>query len=156
MTLSQLDLSPWLARAIAFAWGCLWVSFVNVVVHRVPREMSVVRPASHCPACGAAIRAIDNIPVFSWLILRGRARCCGARISPRYAVIELLGGLLSVAVVEHVMGTLPGDATTLHAASVFASDFALAMGLVAAGLIDAEHMYLPDAITLRGTLFRLA
>ncbi len=156
MTLSEVGLSPWAGRALAFAWGCLWGSFVNVVIYRVPRAMSVVHPGSHCPGCGKPVKPFDNIPVVSWLLLRGRARCCGVRISPRYVVIELLGGGLAVAVAEHVMLTVPGNASVGHAASVFLADFALAMGLVAAAFIDAEHMYLPDAITLGGTLFGIA
>jgi leader peptidase (prepilin peptidase)/N-methyltransferase len=156
MMLAQLELSVWFERAVAFVWGCLWASFVNVVVHRVPREMSVVRPASHCPACGAPVRAWDNLPVVSWLVLRGRARCCGARISPRYVVVELLGGVLSLGIAEVVVRALPGDTTLVHAGSVFLADFALAMALVAAAFIDAEHMYLPDTITIGGTLFGLA
>src|SRR5438132_3317685 len=70
--------------------GLVFGSFANVVVHRVPLKQSVVRPASRCPSCGAALRARDNIPVLSWLLLRGRCRNCGARISPRYPPIETL------------------------------------------------------------------
>jgi len=127
-----------------------------VVVYRVPREMSVVRPGSHCVACGAPVRALDNMPVLSWVLLRGRARCCGAPISPRYVVVELLGGLLSLAVFECIVRPLPADTTLLHAGSIFATDFALAMALLAAAFIDAEHMYLPDAITIGGTVVGLA
>jgi leader peptidase (prepilin peptidase)/N-methyltransferase len=156
MTLQELDLSPWALRAFAFAWGAVWGSFVNVVVYRVPREMSVVRPGSHCPSCGAPVPAFDNVPVLSWLILRGRARCCGARISPRYVVVEVLGGLVAVAVLEAVVLAMPGDASLVEAGSVFLADFALAMALVAAAFIDAAHMYLPDAITIGGTLFGIA
>ena len=129
---------------------------MNVVIHRVPRELSVVRPGSHCPACGAPVRPIDNIPVLSWVVLRGRARCCGARISPRYMVVELLGGMLALAVFEVAVGSLPNDVTFVHAVSVFLSDFALSMALVAAAFIDAEHMYLPDAVTIGGALFGIA
>jgi leader peptidase (prepilin peptidase)/N-methyltransferase len=156
MPLSQFELPVWLARAFAFVWGCLWASFVNVVVYRVPRDMSVVRPASHCPACGAPVRPFDNFPIVSFFVLRGRARCCGARISPRYVVVELLGGLLSLAIAEVVVRALPGDTTLVHAGSIFLADFGLAMALVAAAFIDAEHMYLPDSITIGGTLFGLA
>ncbi|MGA7118956.1 MAG: prepilin peptidase [Polyangiaceae bacterium] len=161
MTLAEFIAGPWAVppwelRAFAFAWGAVWGSFVNVVIHRVPRELSVVRPGSHCPACGAPLRATDNVPVVSWLLLRGKARCCGARISPRYVVVELLGGLLALAVFEIVLRSLPGDATLAHAACVFLADFGLAMALLAAAFIDAEHMYLPDAVTLGGTIFGLA
>ena len=154
MTPPELDLSPWQVRAFAFVWGALWGSFVNVVVYRVPREMSVVRPASHCPACGAPIRALDNVPILSWLLLRGKARCCGAAISPRYAAVEVLGGVVSMAIAAVVVPAQTGDAWP-HVAAVFLSDFALAMSLLAAAFIDAEHMYLPDAITIGGTLFGL-
>jgi leader peptidase (prepilin peptidase) / N-methyltransferase len=155
-TLSELDFPPWALRALAFAWGAVWGSFVNVVIHRVPREMSVVRPGSHCPACGAPVRPIDNVPVLSFLLLRGRARCCGARISPRYVVVEALCGVLALAVYEVVVRGLPGHTSLALAGSVFLSDCGLALALVAAAFIDAEHMFLPDAITLGGTALGLA
>src|SRR5580700_1352286 len=155
MTLSELDLPLPFLRVFAFVWGALWGSFVNVVVYRLPREMSVVRPASHCPGCGAPVAAGDNIPIVSWLLLRGKARCCGVLISPRYLVVEALSGLLALAVLEVVIRALPGSTSLVHAGSIFLADFALAMALVAAAFIDAEHMYLPDAITLGGTLFGL-
>jgi leader peptidase (prepilin peptidase) / N-methyltransferase len=156
MTLSELGLSPWPARAFAFVWGCLWGSFINVVIHRVPRAMSVVRPASHCPACGAPIRPIDNVPILSWVLLGGRARCCGARISARYAVVEAIGGVLAVGIAELVMRSATPHESVAFALSLFAADFALAMALLAAGFIDAEHMYVPDAISIAGTVFGLA
>jgi leader peptidase (prepilin peptidase)/N-methyltransferase len=153
--LGPLGVSPWLLRGFAFVWGCLWGSFVNVVVYRVPRGLSVVRPGSHCPACGAPVKPFDNLPLLSWAILGGRARCCGAKILPRYVVVEALGGLLSVGVLEAAARSLGPEATPGHAASVFLADFALAMALMAAAFIDAEHMYLPDSVTLGGTLFGL-
>lgn len=161
MTLAELAAAPWavpaaLVRVFAVAWGCIWGSFVNVVIHRVPRELNIAHPGSHCPACGAPVRAIDNVPVLSWLLLRGRARCCGARISPRYVVVELMGGLLALAVYEVAVRPLAADTTVGHAAAIFLADFALAMSLLAAAFIDAEHMYLPDTITLGGTLFGVA
>src|SRR5207302_4147191 len=80
--------------ALATLLGLIFGSFANVVVHRVPLKESIVRPASRCPSCGVALRARDNIPVVSWLLLRGRCRNCGARISARYPAIELLTGVL--------------------------------------------------------------
>ncbi len=156
MTLSELGLDASVLRALALAWGALWGSFLNVVVYRLPRDMSVVHPGSHCPGCGAPVRPLDNIPIVSFCLLRGRARCCGARISPRYVVIEALGGLLAVAVFEAVVRPLPSHTSALHAASIFLADFSLSLALVAAAFIDAEHMVLPDPITLGGTLFGLA
>ena len=85
------------AVLIAFVAGLMAGSFVTAVAHRVPRGMSIVLSRSECPACGAQIAAYDNVPVFSWLLLRGRARCCGARISPRYPLTELGVALLFVA-----------------------------------------------------------
>ncbi len=87
------------ATALAFLGGLLAGSFVTVVAHRVPRGESIVGPRSRCPACGAQIAAYDNVPVVSWLILRGRARCCGAPISPRYPLTELTLGALYAATV---------------------------------------------------------
>jgi len=134
----------------------LWGSFVNVVIYRAPRGMSVIRPGSHCPNCGAPVAAFDNIPIVSWLILRGRARCCGVRISPRYAVVELLGAALGLAVGELVLTTVPEHASLAYAGAVFVADFSLAMALPAAAFIDAAHMYLPDPITLGGAVLGLA
>jgi leader peptidase (prepilin peptidase) / N-methyltransferase len=156
MTLRELDLAPWLVGLFAFVFGCLWGSFLNVVIYRVPRGMSVVRPASHCPGCGAAIRPLDNVPVLSWVLLGGRARCCGVRVSPRYVAVEVLGGVVALAIAEVAIRPLPGSTSVVHAASIFLADFALALALIAAAFIDLSHMYLPDSITIGGTLFGLA
>lgn len=85
------------AAILLFPLGLVLGSFVTVVAHRVPRGESVVGGRSRCPACGARVAARDNVPVLSWLALRGRARCCGARISPRYPLTELGLGALYVA-----------------------------------------------------------
>jgi len=156
MTIFELGLSSWPARALAFAWGCLWGSFVNVVVHRLPRGMSVVWPGSHCPACGAPVRPIDNVPIVSWLLLGARARCCGAPSSGRYAVVEAMGGSLSVAIADLVARSATPHETLTAAMTVYFADFALAMGLLAAAFIDAQHMYVPDSITISGAAFGLA
>jgi leader peptidase (prepilin peptidase) / N-methyltransferase len=139
-------------RVAVFAFGLLWGSFLNVVIHRVPREMSVVRPPSHCPGCGKAIAAYDNIPIVSYAWLRGRARCCGVRMSPRYPIVELLGGALSLAILEVVILALPGSTPVERAGALYLADFALCLGLVAAAFIDAEHMFLPDSITIGGVI----
>ena len=144
-TLSEFP--PLLARLFAVMFGLAWGSFLNVVIYRVPRGESVVRPASHCPGCGKPIRAWDNVPLLSWLLLRGRARCCGVRISPRYFFVELLGGMIALAIVEAVVLQLPPDTPIALAGAVFIADFALALGLIAASFIDLEHMYIPDSIS---------
>ena len=93
-TVARVDtILAWLTAAWMFAFGTCVGSFLNVVIYRLPAGMSIVLPGSHCPKCKHAIRAYDNIPILSWLVLRGRCRDCGAGISPRYATIELLAGL---------------------------------------------------------------
>ena len=84
--------------AMAGAFGLAIGSFLNVVIHRVPQGLSVVRPASRCPSCGTTLAGRDNIPVLSWLLLRGRCRTCGARISLRYPLVELATGVVFAAV----------------------------------------------------------
>lgn len=146
----------WILRGFVLFFGLIWGSFLNVVIYRVPREMSVVRPASHCPGCGKPIAGYDNIPVFSYLILRGRARCCGVKMSPRYPLVELIGGLLSVAIFETIILKLPDGTPAVRALAVYGADFALCMGLLAATFIDAEHMFLPDTVTIGGTVLGIA
>ena len=90
--------------AIAFLGGLIVGSFVTVVAHRVPRGESIVGPRSRCPGCGAQIAAYDNVPVLSWVLLRGRARCCGTPISPRYPLTELALGPLYAATVAGALG----------------------------------------------------
>ncbi len=137
---------------VAVALGLLFGSFLNVVIHRWPRGESVVHPGSRCPACGKPIRAWDNIPVLSWLMMMGKARCCGARVSPRYPLVEALGGLVGWAIVETRVAALPLEAPAWQVLAVFSAFFALALGLVAAAFIDLEHMLLPDEITIGGSV----
>ncbi len=150
-----LDLfPPWFLRVFATAFGLLWGSFLNVVIHRVPRGMSVVRPPSHCPKCEKPIRAWQNVPLFGWLFLRGRSACCGERISIRYPLVELIGGVLALAIVELLVLSLPAAVTpAFFGFAVFASSFALALGLVATAFIDMEHLViLPDRANIVGGL----
>lgn len=145
-----------LMRFFVFAFGCLWGSFLNVVIYRVPLEMSVVRPGSHCPGCGKPIAAYDNIPVLTWVILRGRSRCCKTKISVRYPLVELIGGALSLAVFETAILHLDGGTSAGRALAIYGADFTLCLGLVAAAFIDAEHMFLPDSITIGGAVLGVA
>jgi leader peptidase (prepilin peptidase)/N-methyltransferase len=150
------DVPTWFLRGFAVAFGLIWGSFLNVVIYRVPRGMSVVRPPSHCPACDKPIAGWNNVPVLSWVLMRGRARCCGAPVSARYPLVELIGGALSLAIVERVILAMPPGTPLTRVAAVFGADLALSLGLVAAAFIDAENMYLPDPITLGGTLLGVA
>lgn len=136
--------------AVAITLGLLFGSFLNVVIYRLPRGENIAYPGSRCPGCGKPIAPFDNVPVLSWLVLRGRARCCGTRISPRYPLVEAIGGLLAWAVMTTVVLDLPPETSLGRAGAVFALYFALGLGLVAAAFIDLDHMLLPDEITLGG------
>lgn len=133
-----------LACALMGVLGAIIGSFLNVVIHRLPREQSIVFPNSSCPKCHASIKAYDNIPILSFLILRGRCRGCSAPISPRYPAVEALTALLFVAVTWH-------DGWSF----ALGFDLAFAAAILALIFIDAEHMILPNAITYPGILFAL-
>ena len=126
--------------------GAVMGSFLNVVIHRVPREESIAFPASHCTSCGTAIRPYDNIPVVSWAVLRGRCRSCRAPISARYPAVELLTAVLFALTFVLRSG--------LTAALPF--DLAFVAAVVALIFIDAEHMILPNVITYPGLALALA
>jgi len=118
-----------------FLFGLAVGSFVNVVIYRVPRGESVITPRSRCPTCGVQIRDRDNIPVLSWLLLRGRCRDCGARISPQYLFVELgCGGLFA------------GLALRLGCNWELPAYLVLAAGLVALSCLDLERLILPTRI----------
>ena len=131
-------MEPFLAAAI-FALGLCFGSFLNVCIYRLPRGKSVVTPRSACPHCGDLIPLYHNVPLLSWLILRGKCRSCKAPISPRYLLIELLTGLLFLGCYTHFGLTLG----MLKCA---------VLGYLLLGLIftDAETKLLPDALTLPG------
>lgn len=154
MLFSDLPLS--LVRAVAIVFGLLWGSFLNVVIYRVPRGMSVVHPPSHCPSCGAPVKPWLNVPVLSYVVLRGKTSCCGAKMSARYPLVELLGGGLSLAIVEVLLRDLPARTTLAEGAGLYLAYLALALGLLAAAFIDLEHMLLPDSVTIGGTLLGIA
>ncbi|MBK9261354.1 MAG: prepilin peptidase [Polyangiaceae bacterium] len=150
------DLPLWLLYGFTLFFGLIWGSFLNVVIYRVPRGMSVVHPPSRCPACEKPIRPWDNVPVLGWLLLRGKARCCGVKVSPRYPIVEAIGGLLSVAIVHVIILSLPPSTPLARAGAIYVADLALVLGLVAAAFIDLEHMILPDQITIGGAVLGLA
>jgi leader peptidase (prepilin peptidase)/N-methyltransferase len=127
-----------LAAAFAFLGGLLVGSFTTVVSYRVPRRESIVGPRSRCPGCGAQIAAYDNVPVFSWLILRGRARCCGTAISPRYPLTELATGLLWAATVL-VLWDDPGE---------IALGLVFVTTLVIVTVTDLELRLIPNRVLL--------
>ena len=128
----------------ALALGLIVGSFLNVVAYRLPRGLSLVRPGSRCPACGRALSAAENVPVLSYLVLRGRCRRCKARISPRYPAVEALTGLLFAGIALRYGPTATAIVLLGFAAS-----------LLAAALIDFDHRIIPDEISLGGLLFGL-
>jgi leader peptidase (prepilin peptidase)/N-methyltransferase len=134
-----IEIAPGAIMPIALVFGLLVGSFLNVVIHRVPLGLSVVYPPSHCPMCEKQIKPWDNIPVISYLWLRGRCRNCASSISLRYPTIELVTGLLFVAVAWRFG---PTWWTSIHCLFVAA--------LVAAAMIDFDHQIIPDSISLGG------
>ena len=131
---------------IAFLAGLAVGSFATAAAHRVPRGISIAFARSECPACGAQIAAYDNVPVFSWLLLRGRARCCGARISARYPLTELAVGALyaaTVLVYRH-------DAAEAVIGLVFVAMLAIVT------LTDLEQRIIPNKVLIAGAVLCLA
>lgn len=124
---------------LAFAFGLAVGSFLNVVIHRLPRGESIVRPRSRCPACRTPIAAQHNVPLLSYLWLRGRCRACAARISPRYPAIEALTGVSFAALFA------------VHGLSVETLLWwAFAAALIVAASIDYDEGFIPDEVSLGG------
>ena len=142
------EIPRWFVWLAAFAWGAAWGSFFNVAIYRWPRGISVVSPPSHCPACGAAIRPWQNIPIIGWLALRGKAACCGARISPRYPAIELLSAMLCVAIAQVWIVRAGPEILLLDATIEALLYFVFVGGLLIATFVDLEWMEIPDEVTL--------
>lgn len=136
---------PPLGWGVAFVWGALWGSFFNVCIHRIPLYDSVVWPPSRCPTCGSGIAAYDNLPIISWLVLRGRCRRCRSPISPRYLLVELLVALLSTAIYARFVAR--GDMPLPPAMTRYVVYFFFTGTLVVLSGIDLDHQILPDSIT---------
>jgi leader peptidase (prepilin peptidase) / N-methyltransferase len=134
-------------QAIAFTGvlGAVVGSFLNVVTYRLPRHESLIHGSSHCPNCGAPVKPYDNIPILSFLLLRGHCRSCSERISPRYPLVEALTAALCVgAVLAH------------NSADGIALSVALILLVVPAALIDLEHRIIPNQITALGAVLAVA
>ena len=142
----------------SFAIGACIASFLNVCIWRLPRNESVVRPASHCPNCNTPIRWFQNIPVLSYVALGGKCASCRKPISMRYTIVELLGGILFLA--AYLQWAMPAAFADLPVAGMrplFSLGSVPAFWLVFSGLIlgsfiDLEHFYLPDRVTIGGML----
>lgn len=139
-----LDASPWALDLLTVVLGLILGSFLNVCIYRLPRNLSVVRPRSSCPACKRTIAWFDNVPLLSYLLLRGRCRACGAGIPVRYPLIEAATGLISWLLFQRFGPGLPYGIYFLYAAS-----------LLAVSVIDLEHRIIPDEVSLPGILIGL-
>ncbi len=142
----------------SFALGACIASFLNVCIWRLPRNESVVSPPSHCPNCNASIKWYQNIPIISWLCLRGKCANCKKPISVRYTIVELLGGILFLG--AYLQWALPfffREAPLLGMMPIM--DFWMVpvywlvfSGLILGSFIDLEHYYLPDRVTIGGMI----
>ncbi len=128
-----------LGAIFAFILGAVVGSFLNVCIWRIPEGLSIVKPASHCPDCGHPIRFYDNIPLISYLILRGRCRACGGRISLRYPFVEGLAALMALFLFWKFGLTLK-----------FLAAFIFVSALILITFIDIDHQIIPDVISLPG------
>jgi leader peptidase (prepilin peptidase)/N-methyltransferase len=141
-----MHMTPQLCFSLfAFIFGAVIGSFLNVCICRMPRDESVVSPPSHCPHCAYRIRWYDNIPLLSYLVLRGKCRGCGAHISLQYPLVELINGLLTLALFLRF-----GPSLTFLALFLFCSS------LVVITFIDIEHQIIPDEISLSGIVIGFA
>lgn len=142
----------------AFGLGACIASFLNVCIWRLPRNESVVRPASHCPRCNAPIRWHQNVPIVSWLALRGRCAHCGQPISWRYVAVELLGGVLFLAAYLQwaypffFAAPPPAALTPFGSLLHVPACWLVFSGLILGAFIDLDHYYLPDRVTLGGMI----
>jgi leader peptidase (prepilin peptidase)/N-methyltransferase len=130
---------------VGFIFGLVIGSFLNVCIYRLPASQSIARPRSRCPRCGHPIRPYDNIPVLSYLLLRGRCRDCGNPISPRYPMVELLSGAFAAMTVARY--GLDWTAAVVYA---------LIAAFLVITFIDIDHRIIPDPITLTGIPIGLA
>jgi leader peptidase (prepilin peptidase)/N-methyltransferase len=133
-----------LILSLSFLFGIMLGSFVNVLIYRLPRNISIVLPPSHCPQCKNPIMPYDNVPILSYLILRGKCRHCGAKISPRYVLVELIAGLLVTFSIFYFGLNIQG----IEAAF-------LSLVFVAIFFIDLDFRIIPDFFTLPGVLIGL-
>ncbi len=127
--------------ALVFLLGITLGSFLNVLIYRLPRRLSLIRPSSRCPRCDSKIKFYDNIPIFSYLILGGICRSCGSKISIRYPAVEASAGLLSVLALYH-FGITPKGFEALFLSLIFIAIF----------FIDMEFTIIPDVFTLPGII----
>ncbi len=132
------------APFLAALFGLFFGSFLNVCIYRMPRNESIVFPPSHCTACGTKIRPWDNVPVLSYLILRGRCRQCGEKISIRYPLVEILSGLLALAMLYRFGLT-----------ASFVIYYFWSCALLVITFIDIDYQIIPDSLSIGGAVIGL-
>jgi leader peptidase (prepilin peptidase)/N-methyltransferase len=137
-------MTPFFVQAYAFILGACIGSFLNVCIVRWPRERSVMRPRSRCPQCGNQLTWFENVPILSWIALRGHCRCCDEPISPMYPIIELLVGCGWLLAAHYY-----GFSLTMLRVAVFGTI------LLGVAMTDARHYLIPDGFTLSGLVFML-
>lgn len=133
-------MTPWFEAGAVFFFGACVGSFLNVCILRWPLGISIIHPASRCSACGVKIPASLNIPILGYFLLRGRTRCCGAHLDPRYPAVETITALLFVAL------------WFLYPQKLFWPYAFLSAGLIVASGIDFDHLVIPDGLTLGGVV----
>jgi leader peptidase (prepilin peptidase)/N-methyltransferase len=146
----------WLLKAAALAFGASLGSFANVLIHRLPRGESIVRPGSRCPGCGSPIAWYDNVPVLSWIVLRGRCRRCRTGISLRYPMVELCAAVMSLACLYLAIGKGEGMAGLGAVAALWLSAFAFCLLLIVITFVDLEHWRIPPVLTVTGAVLGVA
>jgi len=137
-------MNPWIEASAVFVLGACVGSFLNVCILRWPHGISIIRPASRCPACGVKIPGCLNLPVFGYFVLRGKTRCCGAQLDWRYPVVEFLTAMVFIAL------------WFLYPPQLFFVYAVLTAGLIVASGIDFDHLVIPDGLTLGGVVLGIS
>lgn len=139
--------------ALSFAWGACVGSFLNVCIHRIPRDLSVIRPSSRCPHCEKPIKWYNNIPILSFLLLRAKCADCGGKITPRYAIVETLVAILFLLVwmkLDVLENVTPLGLDAIRDPWLVPVYWLVLSGLVLGTFVDIEHLIIPDRVTLGG------
>ena len=152
--MTPLETSFLAFQLLAFLIALCVGSFLNVCIARMPEDRSVIHPPSHCPSCGSGIQPRDNVPVLSWLWLRGKCRSCGIPISALYPVIELLTGLLGLLLFRHLIPA--PEAVSVGALAAWAVTLCFVAMLLASSFIDLRHYIIPDQFSQYAVPFGVA
>lgn len=137
-----------LFKIFAFIWGAMWGSFANVLIYRIPRGMSIIKPSSHCPHCKKKIPFYENIPILSYIVLKGRCSKCKNEISFRYPVVELIVGILSVASVVKLGGVMNNFSEVVSFIPHFLFYFYFIFVVIVISFIDIDTMTIPDSLSI--------